>query len=410
MSNVSSQKNLNWLGLLTIWFGGVVSVPALLIGSSLVAGLSFFDALLAGVIGFSVVCIFMCLESVAAVDTRLSTVQLASSSFGKTGANILIGLVVGISCMGWFGVQVGIAGSSFSKILDIYFASKISPVICSIIFGILMMLTAVLGIKYLKYLNYIGVPAKILLLIFGVVISFQGKSFSTITNYHPPTSMAFLTAIGLSIGFIAVGGVISPDYARFAKTKKDVILGSIFGLLPAALTLFAVGGILAILQNTYDIVEIFSKFGYPAMALAILIIATWTTNVMNAYSSGLAMNQLLHFSVEKRYLSTIISGLIGTALAAFGILGNFMSFLGFLTTTVPPIAGVLISDYWLAKTYNARSSKAFNWKGLLSWLFGVVVMLVMENAIKNILGIAVSLVVYWLLQKIFSEHNETKTN
>jgi cytosine permease len=308
--------------------------------------------------------------------------------------------------MGWFGVQSNIAGSSFAKIMSIYFDSTFSPRICSFIIGILMMLTAVMGIKYLKYLNYIAVPAKILLLTFGVILSFHGKSFGTITSYLPPEPMDFLTAIGLSIGFISVGGVISPDYARFAKTKKDVLKGTILGLLPAGITLLGVGSMLAILQNTYDIVEIFSKFGYPFMALLILIVATWTTNVMNAYSSGLALNQLFHLPEKKRYLSTIIAGVLGCGLAAMGIMDKFMGFLMILTITVPPVAGVLISDYFVSKNFKPDTIQAFNWKGILAWVLGVSVMLVMDNPIKNVLGIVVSLVSYWLFSVLVKEKNE----
>lgn len=103
------------------------------------------------------------------------------------------------------------------------------------------------------------------------------------------------------------------------------------GLLPAALGLAACGAILAIVAQTYDVVEIYSKLGMPMLALSVLIVATWTTNVMNAYSSGLALNQLLHWPPERRRLATVISGVAGSALAAAGILLNFMSFLMMLT-------------------------------------------------------------------------------
>ena len=127
MSEINNEKKINWLGLFAIWFGGMVSVPSLLIGSMLIKGLTFYNTLLAGFIGFSVVCIFMCLESIAAFDTKKTTVQLASSSFGVNGANILVGLVVGISCIGWFGVQCNVAGSSFAEIMSIYFEDVFSP-------------------------------------------------------------------------------------------------------------------------------------------------------------------------------------------------------------------------------------------------------------------------------------------
>jgi len=296
-------------------------------------------------------------------------------------------------------VQSSIAGSSFARIMALSFHIPLSAPLSTIFWGTLMMLTAVFGFKYLKVLNYVAVPCKVFLIVYGLIVSFQGRTFATITSYQPETRLDFVVAVGLCIGFFSVGGVISPDYSRFAKTRKDAIVGSVLGLLPAALMLMAVGSILAIFQGTYDIVEIFAKMGQPALALAILIIATWTTNVMNAYSSGLAINQLMHWPEQRRAWSTVIAGILGTILGAAGILGQFMSFLMILTVTIPPVAGVIISDYWISKSYQPDTTLAFNWRGLLSWTSGVTVMIWLSNPIKSIVGILVSALIYYLLQR-----------
>jgi cytosine permease len=395
--NDSNAPRITWLGLATIWFGGMISVPSLLIGSTLIAGLPFYQALLAGFIGFAVVCIFMSLESVAAVERRLDTVELAASSFGRSGARVVVGLALGVSLLGWFGVQSGIAGGSFAKIANLSFGWTVSAQAASFVFGLFMMLTAVFGFKYLRLLNYVAVPCKVLLVVYAVIVAFQSKSFDVITNYRPSPDkqLDMLTAIGLSIGFFSVGGVISPDYARHAVSRRAAVMGSVLGLLPAALGLAACGAMLAIIQNTYDIVEIYAGLGMPILALSVLIIATWTTNVMNAYSSGLALNQLLHWPDERRQWSTLIAGVLGSALAAAGILNNFMSFLMLLTVTIPPIAGVLVSDYWLARTYREGGHGAVHWQGVFAWGAGVAVMLLVTHPLRNILGIVVAALVYW---------------
>ena len=395
---------LNWLGLATIWFGGMISVPSLLIGSTLVAGLPFWEALLAGFLGFCVVVAFMSLESVAAVEQRLDTVDLASSAFGRSGANVVVGLALGVSLLGWFGVQSGVAGGSFAKISQLSFGISVSPSWASLVIGLLMMLTAVFGFKYLKWLNFVAVPCKVVLVVYAVVVAFQSHSFDVITQYQPDPAkrLDFLTAIGLSIGFFSVGGVISPDYARHAATRLDAVLGSVLGLLPAALGLAACGAMLAIIQQTYDIVEIYSKLGMPILALTVLIVATWTTNVMNAYSSGLAINQLLHWPHKRRQIATLIAGVLGSVLAASGILNSFMSFLMLLTITIPPIAGVLVSDYWIARTYTRAASPGCNVNGVFAWICGVGSMLAVTHQLRSVLGIVVSAAVYFGLAKMRS--------
>jgi cytosine permease len=394
----NNKNTTKWYSLAGIWFGGIVSVPALLVGSTLIASLSFNYSIWAGLIGFSFVVLFMSLLSIAAVEKRKATVSLAASSFGVKGAKLIVGLVVGLSTLGWFGIQSNIAGASFSKILVEMNGPEIPVWVSSVFWGVIMVLTAVFGFKYLKWLNYVAVPAIVLLLAYGLFIVFQEHSFQEILNFKPSEPMPLLQAIGFTIGFISVGGVISPDYNRFAATKKDAILGSIFGIIPSALCLLAIGAILAITQGTYDIVEIFSSLGFPFFAMSILILATWTSNVMNVYSSGLAFNDLFNLSTAARSKTTLFVGLIGILLAAIGILSHFMSFISLLTITITPIAGVMISDYFISKTYQ-ETPENINWKGVFSWISGVVVMLVMTSQIKNILGIIVAAFVYFILKK-----------
>lgn len=395
----NNQNTTKWYSLAGIWFGGIVSVPALLVGSTLIASLRFNHSIWAGLIGFSFVVLFMSLLSIAAVEKRKATVSLASSSFGVNGAKLIVGLIIGLSTIGWFGIQSNIAGASFSKIVVEMNGPEIPVWLSSVFWGSIMVLTAVFGFKYLKWLNYIAVPAIVVLLIYGLFITFQTHDIQEIVNFTPKEKMPLLQAIGFTIGFISVGGVISPDYNRFAATKKDAILGSIFGIIPSALCLLAIGAILAITQGTYDIVEIFSTLGFPFLAMSILILATWTSNVMNIYSSGLAFNNLLNQGDKNRSKTTLIVGLFGILLAALGVLSHFMSFISLLTITITPIAGVMISDYFISKTYREDARK-FNWKGIFSWISGVILMISMTSQIKNIIGIISAAIVYYILQKI----------
>ncbi|MFT5736054.1 MAG: cytosine permease [Maribacter sp.] len=398
------DNKIKWFGIASIWFGGIVSVPALLIGSALISSLPFSTALLAGFIGFVFVVFFMSLLSIAAVDRQKAIVPLASSSFGHLGANVVVGLVIGLSTLGWFAVQSNIAGASFSKIVMEMSGQDIPAWASSIFWGIIMVLTAVFGFKYLKWLNYIAVPSIIILLAYGLYVTFQTHSFQEVLDFRPSgeNGLSLLAAIGLSIGFISVGGVISPDYNRFAASKKHAIWGSIMGIIPSALSLLAIGAILAVTQGTYDIVEIFASLGFPFFAMSILILATWTSNVMNVYSSGLAFTNLFQLPESKRSMVTLMVGLIGVLLAAAGLIDHFMEFITLLTITVTPVAGVVISDYFLSKSFTEESIR-FNWKGIVSWGLGVTIMLLMTHEIKYVLGILGSAIFYWLFEKFIPQ-------
>ena len=99
------------------------------------------------------------------------------------------------------------------------------------------------------------------------------------------------------------------------------------------------------------------------------MLATWTTNVTNAYSGGLALSNLLGFDESKFKVTTGISGAIGTLLAAFGLLNAFQGFLSLMSALIPPLAGVIIAAYWIT----GRGKKEnFSFKEGVSALFRMI--------------------------------------
>lgn len=398
----TTENKENWFSIANIWFGCIASLPALLIGSTLIQSLTLFDAILVAILGYSFVLIFLSLLSVKAVKYRLNAVQLAERSFGYTGSKVIVGLIIGIASMVWFGIQTNIAGLSFSKVLLDVFEINLSINVSSLFWGIIMVLTAVFGFKYVKWLNFIAVPSIVILIVFSLIITLENVSFTDILSYQPESEMPFIKAIGIVVGLIAVGGVISPDYNRFAKTPKTAVIGSVVGMLPAAVAFLAIGAILSIVKGTHDIVEIFAQIGYPIMAMSILILVTWTSNVMSAYSGGLGLNSTFHLSEKYRPYTTLIVGLIGTLLGVLGILDKFTEVAIILSAMIPPIAGVIIADYYFGKRVEDKC-KSFDWIGIVSWLSGVSIVFLFESDIKNILGIVVSGFIYSMLNLILKK-------
>jgi cytosine permease len=108
---------------------------------------------------------------------------------------------------------------------------------------------------------------------------------------------------------------------------------------------------------------------------------------------------LFNLNGSHRSKVTLIAGIAGIVFAALGIINHFLDFISILTITITPIAGVIISDYFISKTYS-ESERSFNFYGIASWGFGVAIMLIMTSEIKFILGIAGAALAYYILQKL----------
>ena len=401
----NTENNESWFSIAGIWFGCIASLPALLIGSTLISSMTLFEAIIVAILGYSFVLLFLSLLSVKAVQFRFNAVELAQRSFGETGAKVIVGLIIGIASMVWFGIQTNIAGVSFSKVMEEAFNTQVSVGASSLLWGIIMVLTAVFGFKYVKWLNYIAVPCILILIAYSVIVTLKGVAFDQVLNYVPKQKMSLLKGVGIVVGLIAVGGVISPDYNRFAKTPKTAVVGSVVGMLPAAVAFLTIGAILAIIKGTHDIVDIFAQIGYPIMAMSILILVTWTSNVMSAYSGGLGLNSTFHLSEKYRPYTTLAVGLVGTLLGVGGILDKFVQVAVILSAMIPPIAGVIIADYYFNKKAANKKKLPFDWIGIISWLAGVSIVFLFESDVKNIMGIVVSGFFYSFLNIILKKRS-----
>ncbi|MFZ5634842.1 MAG: cytosine permease [Bacillota bacterium] len=392
-----------WFSIALIWIGVMICVPCLMLGGALITGLSLGNAFLAGVIGYTIVVAFMSFQGMQGADLGRPTVVNASSAFGESGARVLTSLVLAIGCLGWFGVQANVCGAAFSGIMNEWVGLNIPVWVSSLVWGVIMLATAIIGFNALKYLNYIAVPALVLLAIYGTYVAIAKFGTQTLANYQPPSPFPFVQGIALAVGTFAVGGVIAADYSRYARGRKDAVLSSVVGVWPAGVALLLMGSVMAVVAGSYDITMVLTKMGIPAAGLVILILATWTTNTVNAYSGGLAITSMFKLSDSKRALATGVAGALGTILAVAGIIDYFINYLMLLTSGIPPVAGVMIADYWIVrKGIASRWSKypGVNWGGIISWLLGVVAANTIKAGVAPVTGIIVSMLCYLVIAMV----------
>ena len=207
------------------------------------------------------------------------------------------------------------------------------------------------------------------------------------------------------------------DVTRYCKNRRDVILSSVIGVIPMGVGTMLVGGVLAIHSgsvgmDTTSIVNMLSSIGSPILGLLVLVLATWTTNVSNAYSAGFALLSLTRAKDERRAIFTLLAGVLGTLLAVLGITNYFNNFLNILAAFIPPVAGVVIVDYFVINKANPAAWKptpGVNIAGIVSWLAGSVVALAFPTVLVPTLnGIVIACVLYLILFPLFGKKSAAK--
>ena len=412
LSRVKPEDRKSWMSIAFIWSGSVCCVPALMVGAGITMGLTFAQAALAMCVGYAICVALMSLMSILSSDLGIPTVVAASGAFGKTGSSYLVSLVIAFCNICWFGFQAVVCGESFAAILN-NFGIPLPGVVSTIIWGLIMCVTAVVGINLIKILNVVSVPALVLILIYAMIVVFQDpESAVKIANYAPVNQSTLLASIGTAVGGFVAGSVLAGDVTRYCKSRRDVVLSSVIGVIPMGVGTMLAGSVLAIHcgvigMDTTSIVTMLASIGSPVLGLLILVLATWTTNVTNAYSAGFGLLNLTRAKDERQPVCTLAAGVIGTLLAVLGITNYFNSFLNILAAFIPPVAGVVIMDYFVihkARPTEWRSIEGINWNGPISCVIGAAVALAFPGfLVPTVNGIVVAGVVYLVLYPVLSK-------
>lgn len=185
LGQVRPEDRKSWLSIAFIWAGSVCCVPALMVGAGITMGLTFGQAALAMCIGYGICVLLMILMSILSADKGIPTVVAASGAFGKIGSGYVVSFIIAFCFICWFGFQAVICGEAFAAILNTY-GIPLPGVASTILWGLVMCITAVVGINWIKILNLVSVPALILILVYAMIVVFQDpESVAAISNYAP---------------------------------------------------------------------------------------------------------------------------------------------------------------------------------------------------------------------------------
>ena len=427
---IQAEQRQSWQSIALVWAGGMICVPCLMVGGVLSSGgLSLVQIVASILIGYGLICAYMIFIGMAACDTGLPVSVLAEGALGRKGARYIISTLLAIACVGWFGIQSATCGQAFASMvadmMGMEGASNTMVVISSIVWGVIMLITACAGFKGLKWLNYLAVPLLVVVCLYGLIAGIvRNDGGAAIAAYAPAQSAGMVFGISMVVASFALGGVISADYCRFAKSRSDVVKSSIVGVIPAGLFMLLTGALMSIVTGQYDISAILASLGVPLFGLIAMVLATWTTNVTNAYSGGLALSNLLGFDESRFTITTGIAGGIGTLLAAFGLLNAFQGFLSLMSALIPPLAGVIIAGYWVVgrgEVDRFQRRDGFSAPGLIAFFAGAIFACItggtfasfpalvaaapwldMPFFVGPVNGIVVSLIVYIILEKLMS--------
>ncbi|MEQ9886352.1 cytosine permease [Pectobacterium zantedeschiae] len=407
---VPAEARKSWYVIALIWLAMGIDISGLFLGAFLSGGLPFSQAISATLIGSAFLGVLAALCANVGYGCGLSTTLLSISVFGRLGGKI-IGIFSAVSLIGWFAFQLDFFGVMLQKALLHY---QLEPGrFLILVFGmVLMTSTAIWGVRALGKLSIFSVPLMLILIITGLVLAANNHPEIPIPIIKAPISMG--SAISYVVSIWIVSAVMSPDIARYAKTRKDALLGAGLGFFLGNSSTIVVALILTHLVGTEDLVEVFFSIGLGMSAIVVLIFAQWTTNSTNLVSASLGLSVVIR--ALSRPVLVVLMAIAGLLLAYNGMINNFTQFLSLLGVLISPIAGVYLVEYYFIKSSRLQKSVSeasfLNVVAAISWSLGSIVSLLTSpdffdlftiSSISALDGVIVSMAIYIGIHKFFPQ-------
>ncbi|MTR49228.1 cytosine permease [Pseudoflavonifractor sp. BIOML-A11] len=358
-----------FLNLLTVSLGYVFVVTSMQAGGNIGAGLNFKDTVLATLLSSAILAVLACAMGVIASKSGLSLGLLSKFSFGKAGTYVPVAIVV-VTTIGWFSIDAYLIGQSTNTLFPII---PIVPI--AILGGVGMTLTAMRGMKWMTYLSNLAVP---LIIIFGAISmglavhSAGGVSGMMAIPQENPVD--FGQAVAWGVGSYAVGAVMfTPDIMRFAKNAKTAVIVMIITMMLGNTFMLLSGAIGSVVTGTPDVAIMLSMQGLLAPAFLVLVLNIWSTAQGCVYSGSMSLNSVVP-KVKRTWL-VIGFGVIGIIFALVGFYNYFGTYIDFLSSTVPPLAGIFLADFLVTykrdypETENVELP-TINIAGFIAWIVG----------------------------------------
>jgi len=416
--SVPLDRRKSWVDLAVIWIGIAVVMSAIFRGMMVGLGLGKIPRILLSYgLGEGLLIAVMVMAGYVGAKTGLSTPLIANIVFGRIGAAI-VSLSIAFSLIGWFGVQAGL----FARTVRFFFNFSLSLPLLSFLCGMLMMIPAIFGIRGLSTLSWAASPVMLVILAWGALKTgfrfLPPDTLVALAEAHRPDPYPLTVGAAASIiagGFI-VGATTSADIFRYAKPRKKEIAGAAVLAMTASAVLHLVGSVLSMHTGVYherlpELIMDERYLGFGLVGFVVLLLAQWTTNDSNLYSSVLALNNLFRV---KRWKMAVAAGFLASLVAAAGILERLELFLTLLTVGIGPVSGIFFCDFYLLKKQAfrpplIRRGTTTNRNALAAYLISVgvgwitsghpFILPVFPFSVFAFNGILCSVAVYMLLEK-----------
>lgn len=398
---VPAAARKSFFSLTIVWTGFVFLITSMIAGGGLVSGLDLYQVVLASILGNVFLSVVAVLIAIISSKSGLSFALITRFSFGAKGSKLAT-LFVPVVNIGWYTIQSATYGHFISSIFGITGLAEVGIMfLCAIGMG----LFALVGIRALTILGYIAIPAIIYLSLGAAFKATSIGGLEHLVNYVPPMDISLVEGMGIVIGtWILSTATCIADIMRFAKSTKQAVCSTVLGLILGNSLLIICGAVAAIGTGNSDLCDMLKSLGLVIPAFILMTTNLFTTNATNLYSTSLNLANTIHLDRRKLIVGIlVICGLL--TFTRPHEVENFFVFLNFLGVVVPPLAGIILADYYFVHkgrydSLEKAEEMSYSLAPWLTWAISLVFVFMIDWGLTALNGIVISMLLYPILHKV----------
>lgn len=345
--------------------GSLCGLPGFILSARIFRSLGFAHGLIAVLVGVGLSAVLGACSAFTGSRSRMGLAMLADHAFGSIGASV-VKLIIAISLVGWFGVSIGVLGTTAAAALHKMGGWNIPPLAIGLPVCLGIAAVTLFGATGLERLGRVLVPITAALLVLSVFL--VASQIDEVWAFKGSETLDFGSGVSAVVGSYIVGIVIQPDYSRFVRRPSQAAAGAAAALGVAFPVILVFSSIASLALRAPELISAMIMLGFGLPALAVLMLGAWIDSSVCLYSASLSFaNQL-----PRAGFAAIVPAVavVGGALVLVGADTAFIPFLTTLGVTLPPLATILILAYFLMR---GRVTPRASTCAAGSWLFGTLV-------------------------------------
>ena len=321
-----------WIRRVGPWVGIGTSPAALMTGGGVGEGLRGGELVAALVVGVALLAALAIGQGVLGQRTGLPLSALTAGPLGETGSRRTASVAMLLMMIGWFGVNVGVAGVALGRLVGVPDVAGVA------LFAVLMLSVARAGLGALSWSALVAGLATTGLAAYGLHLAFADAPFTLSGGDAGHEPIAFMSGVVLVVGYGAAFSLRTPDFTHDLARPRQVVWCALTGLV-APLLLFALAG--AALQaatGTWDLADVLQRLGSPEVAYLFVAIGFAGSVLTNIWSGGLSLSDAVP-SVRPVVAMPAVT-LVGGMVAAAGFSDLMLPWLTVMALATPGLAAL----------------------------------------------------------------------